>query len=541
MTALFLKAVNLNITASWVVLAIVLLRLVLKKAPKSLHCALWAVVALRLICSFSPESTLSLMPRLEPITAETFQSESNVTSPQIEHGFVAYEAPSGEITYSGTVTVNHTGGPFPILPWLTGIWIAGICLMLLYAAESYLTIRRKVFPSICVGNGVWICDHIDSPFILGLLHPKIYLPSALESGDADYVLAHERAHLKRRDHWLKPIGFLLLCAYWFNPTLWVAYVLLCRDIELACDEHVVREMGAAEKKAYATALLNCSLPRHMITACRLAFGGLGVEGRVKNVLNYKKPAFWIVLISVVLCIFAAVCLLTDPASKMYLYEIDDSRNYSDLFTNTDEIYLIKEGEEYPVAHPSGVLYLLDDITVRKNPVSRSREETRDKTHRVHLWGNTYLNFSWNFTHVWIDNGVKPTYTYRVNEPEAVRKLFSIITGEHLSMTATDVSSTGLTAVYSPKKVYDSENFILEGNYWLEYRNGNQWNKLEPLEPWIPRHITSTTILPDKETHIVDWSVIHGSLPAGKYRIGRTLFFMDAGIAHDLYAEFSITN
>ena len=541
MTVLFLKLVNMSITGSFLVAAVIVLRLLLRKAPKAIHCALWAMVAIRLICPFSPESALSLMPKQEPITTESFQSEPVSPSPSVEHGFVAYESPTGEITYSGTVTVDHTGGPFPFLLWLTGIWLAGMGLMLLYAAESYLKICRKAAPSIPIGNGVWICDRIDTPFILGLIRPRIYLPSALDSADADFVLAHERTHLNRKDHWWKPLGFALLGIYWFNPVLWLAYILLCRDIEMACDEKVVKTMGIDEKKSYATALLNCSLPRHWIAVCPLAFGEVGVKQRVKNVLHYKKPAFWIILISVVLCITAAVCLLTDPASRMYLYEIDDGRNYSDLFTNTKDITLIKEGEEFPVSYPSSVCHLLDDITVREYPINRSREETRDKTHQVRLRDKLYLNFSRNFTQVWIDNLVKPSYTYRVNEPEVIRELFAIITGEKFTITAMDVTPTGMTAVYSPKSTYESEDTLNIDNYWLEVWDGSQWKKLESLEPWIPRHIQSAIILPDKERHILDWSVIHGPLPVGKYRIGRTLYFMDSGIAHDLYAEFSIAD
>lgn len=541
MTALFLKLVNMSITGSFLVAAVIVLRLLLRKAPKAIHCALWAMVAIRLICPFSPESALSLMPKHDPITTESFQSELVSPSPSVEHGFVAYESSTGEITYSGTVTVDHTGGPFPFLLWLTGIWLAGMGLMLLYAAESYLKICRKAVPSIPIGNGVWICDRIDTPFILGLIRPRIYLPSALDSADADFVLAHERAHLARKDHWWKPLGFALLGIYWFNPVLWLAYILLCRDIEMACDEKVVKTMGIDEKKSYATALLNCSLPRHWIAACPLAFGEVGVKQRVKNVLHYKKPAFWIILISVVLCITAAVCLLTDPDSRMYLYEIDDGRNYSDLFTNTKDITLIKEGEEFPVSYPSSVCHLLDDITVREYPINRSREETRDKTHQVRLRDKLYLNFSRNFTQVWIDNLVKPSYTYRVNEPGVLREMFAIITGEKFTITAMDVTPTGMTAVYSPKSTYESEDTLNIDNYWLEVWDGSQWKKLEPLEPWIPRHIQSAIILPDKERHILDWSVIHGPLPVGKYRIGRTLYFMDSGIAHDLYAEFSIAD
>lgn len=543
MTALFLKLVNMSITGSFLVAAVIVLRLLLRKAPKAIHCALWTMVAIRLICPFSPESALSLMPKQEPITVETFQSKPVTPSPNVEYGYLAYESDSGEITYSGTVTVDHTGGPFPFLLWLTGIWLAGMGLMLLYAAESYLKICRKAAPSIPIGNGVWICDRIDTPFILGLIRPRIYLPSALDSKDADFVLAHERAHLARKDHWWKPLGFALLGIYWFNPVLWLAYILLCRDIEMACDEKVVKTMGIDEKKSYATALLNCSLPRHWIAVCPLAFGEVGVKQRVKNVLHYKKPAFWIILISVVLCITAAVCLLTDPASRIYLYEIDDGRNYSDLFANTDEIFLMKEGEEYPAAHPDGVLNLLDDITVRERPLNRSREETRDKTHQVRLRDKLYLNFNWNFTQVWIDNLVKPSYTYRVNEPGVLREMFAIITGEKFTITAMDVTPTGMTAVYSPRKVYESDNILFEPrHYFLEVWDGSRWQRLDAAGT-DPVSIAINTTEPER--HQLDWFHVYGVLPTGRYRLGSDINFTNitrtSGIAHTLYAEFSITD
>ena len=316
MTDLFLKLVNMSITASYLVGAVILLRLLLRKAPKALHCALWALVAFRLVCPFSLESAFSLVPEREEITLNTIRAESADSAPRAEKPVsTRHPETAATIAASDDVTPEYDFEPpvtGTILLNLTAIWFAGMGLMLLYAVESYWRIHRKAAPSICIGSNVWICDHIDSPFVLGLIKPRIYLPSALKSGDADYVLAHERAHLKRKDHWWKPLGFLLLSVYWFNPVLWIAYILLCRDIEMACDEEVVRDMDVPEKKAYSTALLNCSLPRHMIAACPLAFGEVGVKERVKKVLHYKKPALWIILIAVIVCILAAACLLTDP-------------------------------------------------------------------------------------------------------------------------------------------------------------------------------------------------------------------------------------
>ena len=316
MAKLFLKLLNMSVSASWLVLAVILLRLVLRKAPKWTHCLLWALVAVRLVCPFSLESSLSLIPAREEVTMESLRStvemEMHVAGTYVPTDTQASDAPSSVPESTQSTVKTDTRLTSTILPNLSAVWFAGMSLMLIYAFESYWRIRKKVDISIDLGGGICICDYISSPFILGILKPRICLPSSLSSVDAAHVLAHERAHLKRRDHWWKPLGYLLLSIYWFNPLIWVAYLLLCRDIELACDQRVVKDMAPLDKKAYSEALLNCSLPRHMIAACPLAFGEIGVKERVKSVLNYKKPAFWIIIVAVIACIVTAVCFLTDP-------------------------------------------------------------------------------------------------------------------------------------------------------------------------------------------------------------------------------------
>lgn len=528
----------MSITASWLVLAVILLRLLLKKAPKALHCALWSLVAIRLICPFSLESSFSLVPQKEPITIQSFQTEEVTPSPRVEYEIVTYSTPAGEFSSSEPVMiVEHTGGPFSVLlpTYLCAIWLAGMGLMLLYALESYWHIRRKVFPSISIGNGVFICDHIPSPFILGMIHPRIYVPSSLDNDAANFVLAHERAHLKRKDHWWKPLGFTLLSVYWFNPVLWLAYVLLCRDIELACDEKVVKDMDIPAKKAYSTALLNCSLPRFRIMACPLAFGEVGVKARVKNVLHYKKPAFWFLLIAVVLCVIAAAGLLTDPTG-IHISEIDDSRNYSDLLSYTEDMSLIIEGENYPVHDEASILEALDEITVRKFTLNRSRSEDRDKTNRIHLRGNTYLNFSWDCSHVWIDNGVKPTYTYRVNQPKQVREIFDTIYTENMKMVASEVTPTSLTLRCQPEGALAAQNAI-EKNHWIEVWGGQYWIR-QPSLRGTGNSTINVHINIDQDIHHLDWRADYGALPRGTYRIGVEYEFVDSG-SRTFYAEFTI--
>lgn len=336
MTELFFKLADLSIDAGWLVLAVIAARFLLKKAPKSLHCCLWILVAVRLVCPFSWESVFSLMPE----------------RPEVPKGvqFAVSHAQPGQIVYSRSEPVQEGAGEQPrsvsyvAVPTFDGetralkvshpdvmgvvlghagwIWLGGMTLMCAYAAVSYLRIRKRIRVSLELSPGVLLCDYIDTPFILGILRPKICLPSEMNPADAAHVLAHEKAHLKRRDHWWKPLGYLLLSIYWFHPLLWLAYILLCRDIELACDERVVKTMEETDRRAYSEALLKCSVPRHLILACPLAFGEVGVKQRIRAVLHYRKPGFWILLISILVIAVVAFTFLTDPVNLESPFEKD---------------------------------------------------------------------------------------------------------------------------------------------------------------------------------------------------------------------------
>ena len=311
MAAVFLKLLNLSISASWLVLAVLVLRLVSKRSPKWMNVLLWGIVALRLVLPFSIESALSLIPSAETVSPAAVQFDpaptitsgvsviDNAVNPSLSEHFAAVPTASVNPLYVWT----------EIAGW---VWLIGLGAMLLYALVSYLRLRRRVSVSLCVRENIYLCDAISSPFILGVVKPHIYLPSGLDEVQRQNVLAHERAHLARRDHWWKPLGFALLAVYWFNPVLWLAYTLLCRDIELACDERVIRTMDESAVKTYSTVLLACSMPRKAVITCPLAFGEVGVKERVRNALHYKKPAFWVVAASVTVCVVVAVCFLTDP-------------------------------------------------------------------------------------------------------------------------------------------------------------------------------------------------------------------------------------
>ena len=311
MEAVFLKLVNMSITAGWLIMAVLLLRLVFKKAPKWVFCLLWGLVAIRLICPFSMESMLSLIPSREPLPQQFLYSGS----PQTNIGIGSIDAALDPIV-SSVFTPQGLTSANPTQIWsfiISRIWLIGVTVMLSYAALSYLLLKRKLRTATKLHDNIRQSERVDSPFVLGILRPIIYIPYTLNGNDLDYVLAHERAHIKRLDHWWKPLGFLVLSVYWFNPLIWVAYILLCRDIEAACDEKVIHTMHDQQRKAYSTALLNCSIHRRRIAACPLAFGEVGVKGRIKGVMNYKKPAFWIIVVAIIACVIVTVCFLTDPA------------------------------------------------------------------------------------------------------------------------------------------------------------------------------------------------------------------------------------
>lgn len=314
----FFWVLNASISASFFVFAVILVRLIFKKAPKAIFVVLWGLVALRLICPVNIESVFSLIPSAETIPTEQFYYDQyDALNDSYDLDIIDNPNYSDDVQYRlpGDVNSNSLKFMFNYFGWLIGIGI-----MLVYTLISFLIVKFKVRISVPLKDNIYLCDSIDTPFILGVIKPKIYVPSTIDKEDAEFVIAHEKAHLKRLDHLWKPFGFLLLSIYWFNPVLWVAYILLCKDIELACDEKVIRELGIDVKKDYSNALINCSVSRKTISACPLAFGETSVKSRIKTILNYKKPAFWVVIIAVVLSVVLAVCFLTNPVDNSNIFD-----------------------------------------------------------------------------------------------------------------------------------------------------------------------------------------------------------------------------
>lgn len=304
----------MSISASWIVLAVLLLRLLLKKAPKWITVLLWGIVAIRLICPFSIESVMSLIPSAETISPEIMMDRN----PEINSGVpIINNVVNPIISESFTPDPATSANPLQLwIPTFAIIWIVGIMGLVLYTIISYIRVKRKIGTAILLRDNIFQSENVISPFVLGIIKPKIYLPFNMNEQDMEHVIAHEQAHINRKDHWWKPLGFLILTVHWFNPLMWLGYVLLCRDIELACDEKVIKEMNTEQKADYSQVLLTCSVNRRMIAACPLAFGEVGVKDRVKSVLNYKKPAFWIIVVAIIASVAVAVCFLTNPRTSL---------------------------------------------------------------------------------------------------------------------------------------------------------------------------------------------------------------------------------
>ena len=486
MGAVFLTLLHMSLAASALVVVVVVLRLLLKRAPKAIHCALWAMVALRLLLPFSVESSFSLIPQdvadRELLTEWQDDYVGDVTviyddSALYQDAVAAGREPfaDGEGGYYVVTAPDRLDAPdtveTAVLPILGWVWLVGCAAMLLYAAVSFFRIRKRVQLSLPLRDNIWRCEAVDSPFILGFFRPNIYLPYDMDEGQAQYVIAHEEAHLRRRDHWWKPLGFLLLAVYWFNPLLWVAYILLCRDIELACDERVIRDMDASAKKAYSEALLSCSLPRHMVAACPLAFGEVGVKKRIASVLNYKKPAFWVLVVAILACVVVAVCFLTSPKDtiegKVYTYEKSGVLGNFTISLFEDGTFHYTEGmaSSYLATgkwtEKGNILTLTDDENLGYKLVNRFRKD-----------GDTLYFIAEgasNFLYVTVQDGERFTYTFDTEIPipegdwDIVQTVpipaYAIVDG---ALTEEEIAS--LNELLAPI-VYDKQGGIIGASPW----------------------------------------------------------------------------
>ena len=437
----FLNHINISITASYIALAVILFRFLLKKAPKKYTCILWLLVAFRLILPNSDNmfiftSIFSLIPSTEVLPNTLIDNTSpqfniNVGVEQIDKRINAFL----DNRYAEGVTVPANTGS-SLMNILGFVWIIVCIGILIYAVGSYIYLHRKTRASICVKGNTFICDYISTPFILGMVRPRILLPSALSEEESQYILAHEKAHLKRLDYVWKPIGLLLLAVHWFNPIMWISYILFCRDIELACDEYVIKNMNAEDKKTYSTVLLKFSIPKKLLSAYPLAFGEIGIRERIKAVFQYKKPAVITSILAVILCIVTALCFLANPKKTTLIEEVDELQS-SDIYSidlDDGNVFSTTENESYIET----IMDELNEIEMGRIPFKTEKFNVEFKT--IVLYdsdsksyesideSDKYWEFNFNSecNEVWIGNGKNFSAIYKIYNPEKVIQLFESI-------------------------------------------------------------------------------------------------------------------
>lgn len=460
--AVFLKILNMALSAGYLVLAVLVLRLALRRAPRWVHCVLWGLVGVRLVCPFTLESVLSLIPSREVVSPTITTSPS----PQIQSGMPLVDGSLNPV-------IGQTMAPDPIasvnpmqvvVAIAAYVWVAGAVVMLTVALVSYWRLRRRVAEATPLRDNIFQCENLPTTFILGIFKPRIYISYTISEEDLPLVLAHEQAHLRRRDHWIKPLAYLLLLVYWFHPLVWVGYVLLCRDIELACDEKVMRTLGSDTRRAYATALLHNGTHSRRIAACPLAFGEVGIKERVKSVMHYKKPTFWIVLAAVVACTVVAVCFLTSPKTAPTVIDcgtVDEDitirvtelelegddphvtvrwKNESrwTLYPIYDDLWTEYEPEEEPSFGATGAVIPDDKLDEGVEPGESRRVTYSLSDHtfdRAGTW-RLYISFArgWDTMPAWVTFTVPEKLAERLENFSPAQSMSADVTGDGMEET-----------------------------------------------------------------------------------------------------------
>ncbi len=372
MDKIFVDFLNTSITASYIIVAVLLVRVLFKKIPRKFMCALWAIAGLRLALPFSIESSFSLIPStktIDPVSGTNYGLRLNSGITALDVPVNNYLVENEMAATSEAITPADKNVVFSVVAI---VWLVGIAAILLYGIISYFKLKKTVSTAVLLKDNIMQSESVVSPFILGIFKPKIYIPFGMDEETQNYVVAHENAHIKRRDHLIKPTGFLLLAVYWFNPLVWIAYILLCRDIERACDEKVVYHMDDNERKEYAQALLGCAVSRSRIAACPLAFGEVGIKERIKGVMNYKKPAFWVIVVAFIACIVAALCFLTNPKNEAsndyeYPYRVVANINYKNSDKEFTKVLRADSGVNQTVI--SGVEYTVGEVNLQTGEIT----------------------------------------------------------------------------------------------------------------------------------------------------------------------------
>ncbi len=374
MEKVFLEILNMSLSGSLLILVVLIVRMLLKKFPKWILCVLWGMVAVRLLCPFSIESAISLLPSAKPVPTDI----AMMPRPEIDTGISSInQVVNTVIERNFTPSPVASANPLQIINFIVAwVWIVGIAVLIIYAIVSYGLLYKKVKSSITFEENIRLCDYVETPLILGIIRPRIYLPSGISEEQLYHVVAHEKAHLKRLDHIWKPLGFGILAIHWFNPLVWISYAMLCKDIEMACDEMVISDFDRESTVSYSQSLLECSAGKRTFIVCPLAFSEVSVKDRIKHVLNYKKPSFLIICIAVIICVVVAVCFLTNPKQKVLTeeYTITDENLVDGELTEADkqQRYIEYLGKQTEVD-----LMSMDEITSANANVSNTENGKYD--------------------------------------------------------------------------------------------------------------------------------------------------------------------
>jgi beta-lactamase regulating signal transducer with metallopeptidase domain len=564
MTDLFQAILKTSFQGSIVILAVVLLRLVLKKAPKSLFCLLWLLAGLRLVLPFEIQSSLSLQPDYTPqavvqpgIREDVPDSQGDllIDSPgYFDSGPVTPAQPPAELENIPTVTypIDHPERKALTFDQIAApVWLLGMVLMLAASAISYLRLKKKVREAYLVENGCFECPGLDTAFVLGFLPPRIYLPMGLSDREKQFIYEHENTHIARHDHISKVLGWVVLSIHWFNPLVWLGYSLLCRDIELACDEHVIRNMDLPQRKAYSTALLACGSHTARIAACPVAFGESNPKKRVLNVLNYRKPGFWICLAGIVALVFVALCLMTSPSTEPDLSFLNYENAISSLADQEDVMVIYCRGNSITPRQVEGKLLAeyLDNANwkIRRwEPGDQSSpgsvEFVVDSDYRITIFDRNFARVTY---------GEEERF-YRIpkGDFDAAVALLGITEDLvwNLEVKAANVTPTGLIYEFTqhgPFEGGDRATLQYGSEYVLQTKSGNNWEEVPylPQEHDIAWTMEAYPIEQGQSYRVpIDWEWLYGELPSGEYRIGK-VFSLHRGPGdsdlHTFWAEFTI--
>ena len=572
MKELFLNILTASLHGSVIIGVILLLRPVLKKAPKNIICLLWLLAALRLLLPFEIQSSLSLQPDLEGINLPVAEYVEQITSgfhastqdvilPPVEWEDVPVQTPDTEITQQPVedTVIYEVDVPLKVKilenyeQILILLWATGAAGLLIYSLIAYTLLKGKVRNSVIYADGVWVCGSLESAFVLGFFRPQIYLSAALTENDRRYVLLHERTHIHRGDHWWKLVGFLTLAIHWFNPLVWLGYSLLCRDLEMACDEAVIRAMNPQERKSYSAALLNCSVHTVRIAACPVAFGEVSVKQRIKNVLHYRKPAFWITIVALVLVAVVAVCFLTSPENAPDLSFLNYENAISTV-ADQDQVMTIYCDEDSIIPCQVDGLALakyLDNANWKQRRWEPGDQSSPGSIEFVISDDYRITVFDRNFARVKYNGD---TRYYRTSRSDYERALELIDDAKYAKLTwnlevkAADVTPSGLTFMFiqhGPFAEGDRANLMYGSEYTLQVRNGQSWEEV-PIMPqdYEIAWTTEAYLIEVGKTYQqkIDWQWLYGTLSAGEYRIGKTVSLNRApgdSETHTFWTEFTI--